>query len=138
MKERTLIILKPDCLEKMIVGKVLQFFQDAALDIVACKMMKLDEKILAEHYAHIVGKPYYPPLLDFMSRRSVIALILEGEGAVQRVRNLLGPTNSADAPAGTIRGNYGLNNRENIVHASDSVENAQVEIARFFKADEIF
>jgi len=138
MKERTLIILKPDCLEKKLVGAVLQRFQSAGLDIVACKMAKLQEPVLAEHYAHIVGKPYYPPLLDFMRRRSVIIAILEGDFAVLRVRNILGPTNSLEAPAGTIRGDFGLNNRENIAHASDSAESAKIEIARFFKAEEIF
>ncbi len=138
MKERTLVILKPDCLEKKIAGKVLQRFQDSGLDIAACKMAKLDEKILAEHYQHIVDKPFYPPLLDFMRRRSVIIMILEGDNAVVRVRNLLGITNSIEAAAGTIRADFGLNNRENIAHASDSAESASIEIKRFFKEGEIF
>ena len=138
MTQRTLIILKPDCMEKKLVGTVIQRFQNAGLDIVACKMAKLEESVLEEHYAHIVGKPYYPPLLDFMRRRSVILMVLEGDEAVSRVRNIIGPTNSAQAPAGTVRGDFGLNQRENIVHASDSEENAKIEIARFFKDGELF
>lgn len=118
--------------------QVLLRLQNAGLELVACKMTKLDEKILSDHYAHIVGKPYYPPLVEFMSRRSVVMCIFEGEDAVCKVRKLLGPTNSQEAPAGTIRGDFGWNTRENIAHASDSIESASVEIARFFKPEEIF
>lgn len=138
MKERTFIILKPDCMEKRLAPDVLARFLKSGLDIVACKMAKLEDPILKEHYAHIVGKPYYPPLVSFMSRRPVIMAVLEGDDAVAKVRRLLGPTSSQDAPAGTIRGDFGDNTRENIAHASDSVENAKIEIARFFKADEVF
>ncbi len=138
MKERTFIILKPDCMEKRLAPDVLARFLKSGLDIVACKMAKLEEPILKEHYAHIVGKSYYPPLVSFMSRRPVIMAVLEGDDAVAKVRRLLGPTSSQDAPAGTIRGDFGDNTRENIAHASDSVENAKIEIARFFKADEVF
>jgi len=125
-------------MEKNLMPAVLDRFIKAGLKLVACKMAQLREDILKEHYAHIVGKPYYPPLVDFMSRCPVIIAILEGDDAVVRVRKLLGPTNSLEAPAGTIRGDMGTNTRENIAHASDSVESAQLEIARFFKKDEIF
>lgn len=138
MKERTLIILKPDCMEKKLMPEVMRRFFEAGLDIVACKMVQLKDETLAEHYAHIVGKPYYPPLLDFMKRKPVIIAVLEGDDAVAKVRALLGPTNSEEAPKGTIRGDFGLNTRENIVHASDSPENAKVEIARFFLPSEVF
>ena len=138
MKERTFIILKPDCLEKRLAGKVLDRFQSAGLDIVACKAAKLGEEKLREHYAHIFGKPYYQPLVDFMMRRSVIMCVLEGKDAVSKVRALLGPTDSTAAPKGTIRGDYGLNTRENIAHASDSPESAEREIERFFLPEEIF
>lgn len=138
MKERTLIILKPDCMEKKLMPEVMRRFFEAGLDIVACKMVQLKDEILAEHYAHIVGKPYYPPLLDFMKRKPVIIAVLEGDDAVAKVRALLGPTNSEEAPKGTIRGDFGLNTRENIVHASDSPENAKIEIARFFLPSEVF
>ncbi len=138
MKERTLIILKPDCMEKKLMPEVMRRFFEAGLDIVACKMVQLKDETLAEHYAHIVGKPYYPPLLDFMKRKPVIIAVLEGDDAVAKVRALLGPTNSEEAPKGTIRGDFGLNTRENIVHASDSPENAKIEIARFFLPSEVF
>lgn len=138
MKERTLIILKPDCMEKKLMPEVMRRFFEARLDIVACKMVQLKDETLAEHYAHIVGKPYYPPLLDFMKRKPVIIAVLEGDDAVAKVRALLGPTNSEEAPKGTIRGDFGLNTRENIVHASDSPENAKIEIARFFLPSEVF
>ncbi len=138
MKERTFIILKPDCIEKRLLPEVMKRFLDAGLEIVACKMTKLSDSILSEHYAHIVDKPYYPPLVKFMQRKPVIMAVLEGDNAVLRVRKLLGCTNSLEAPAGTIRGDFGLDTRENIAHASDSIENAQIEINRFFSKSEIF
>ena len=138
MKEKSLIILKPDCMEKKLMPEVLKRFFNAGLDICACKMAKLGADILAEHYAHIADKPYYPPLAAFMGRRPVIILVLEGEGAVAKVRKLIGPTNSEAAAAGTIRGDFGDNTRENIVHASDSPENAEIEINRFFAPNEVF
>ncbi len=138
MKERTLIILKPDCMEKRLMPEVLGRFFAAGMDIVACKMAKLKEQTLESHYAHIVGKPYYPPLVEFMQRRPVVIAVLEGENAVKKVRELLGPTNSQEAPKGTIRGDFGENTRENIAHASDSIESAAAEIARFFSEDEVF
>ncbi|MFI3291061.1 MAG: nucleoside-diphosphate kinase [Opitutales bacterium] len=132
MIEKTLIILKPDCLEKKLAGVVLNRFQEANLDIIDSKMMVASDEILASHYSHIADKPFYPNLKAFMQRRSVMVLILEGENAVATVRELLGPTDSTKAPKGTIRGDFGLNTTENIVHASDCVENAQIEIERFF------
>lgn len=138
MKEETFIILKPDCMEKNLLPEVLGRFLRAGLEIIACKMTKLDDSILREHYAHIVDKPYYPPLVKFMQRKPVVMAVLRGDDAVARVRKLLGCTNSLDAPAGTIRGDFGLDTRENIAHASDSAENAQAEIARFFGSEEIF
>lgn len=138
MKERTFVIFKPDCIEKRLVPEVLSKFLKSGLDIAACKMVSLDEKILEEHYAHIVGKPYYPPLVKFMMRSPVILAVLEGTDAVAKVRRLLGPTDSCKAPAGTIRGDFGDDTRENIAHASDSPENAEIEIKRFFKPEEIF
>ena len=122
-------------MEKRLMPEVLGRFFAAGMDIVACKMAKLKEQTLESHYAHIVGKPYYPPLVEFMQRRPVVIAVLEGENAVKKVRELLGPTNSQEAPKGTIRGE---NTRENIAHASDSIESAAAEIARFFSEDEVF
>ena len=120
-------------MEKRLMPEVLGRFFAAGMDIVACKMAKLKEQTLESHYAHIVGKPYYPPLVEFMQRRPVVIAVL-----VKKVRELLGPTNSQEAPKGTIRGDFGENTRENIAHASDSIESAAAEIARFFSEDEVF
>ncbi len=138
MKERTFVIFKPDCMEKRLLPDVLARLMKTGFNVVAFKMVKLEEPILREHYAHIVDKPYYPPLVEFMGRSPVVMAVLEGVDAVAKVRKLLGPTNSQEAPAGTIRGDFGENTRENICHASDSIENAQIEIKRFFKPDEVF
>jgi len=136
--QRTLIIFKPDCVEKKHVGDVLSRFEKAGFSVIGCKMIRLTPALLREHYAHVADKPFYPEIETFMSSRAVIVMALEGEGIVQKVRDLLGPTDSRKAPKGTIRGDFGADMMINVVHASDSEENGKAEIARFFKADEIF
>ncbi len=136
--EKTFIIFKPDCMEKRLVGTVLARFEAAGFDVVGCKMMRLTPALLREHYAHVADKPFYPEIEDFMSSRPVIAMALRGEHIVQKVRDLLGPTDSRKAAKGTIRGDFGTEMMKNVVHASDSVENGRIEIARFFKPEEIF
>lgn len=136
--EKTLIILKPDAMEKRFVGDVLHRFQSAGFDIVGCKMMQLDSAILRDHYAHVASKPFFPEIEKFMSSRPVIVAVLQGYGVIDKVRDLLGPTNSKVAPKGTIRGDLGSDMMVNVVHASDSPEAAAAEIKRFFKAGEIF
>jgi nucleoside-diphosphate kinase len=136
--EKTLIIFKPDCMEKRHVGNVLDRFERAGFKIAGCKMVQLTPKILREHYAHVAGLPFYPEIEKFMSSRPVIVMALEGQSVVSRVRDLLGPTDSRKAPKGTIRGDFGTEMMRNVVHASDSVENAKVELARFFGPAEIF
>lgn len=135
--ERTLILCKPDCMEKNLAGEVLRRFEAAGLQLVAAKSMRLTPALLAEHYAHLADKPFFPEIVTFMSSQPVLALILKADGAVARVRDLLGPTDSRKAPKGSIRGDLGTDNMRNIAHASDSVENAELEVKRFFKADEI-
>ena len=135
--EKTLIIFKPDCVQKKLVGTVLDRFERAGITIVACKMMQLTPAVLAEHYAHIADKPFYPPLLEFMLSSPVVVMALQGEDAVARVRAMLGPTDSRKAEKGTIRGDFGTDGRVNILHASDSPENGLAEIARFFKPEEV-
>ena len=130
--EKTLIILKPDAFAKRKVGAALSRFENAGLNIVAAKMMQLESELLKEHYAHIADKPFFPEIEQFMSSRSVLVMILEGNSAIERVRNLLGPTNSLAAPAGTIRGDWGTDMMLNLVHASDGPETAEMEIKRFF------
>ncbi len=136
--QKTLIIFKPDCMQQQHVGNVLDRFEKAGFAIVGCKMMRLTPAILREHYAHVADKPFYPEIEAFMSSRSVIVMALQGDQVVQKVRDLLGPTDSRKAPKGTIRGDFGTEMMKNVVHASDSVENAKAEIARFFKPEEIF
>jgi nucleoside-diphosphate kinase len=130
--EETLIILKPDCMEKRIAGEVITRFENAGFDIVATKIMQLDGPILRDHYAHVADKPFFPEIEAFMSSRLVMPIILKGENVIARVRDLLGPTNSQEAAKGTIRGDLGTDMMRNVVHASDSVQAAADEKARFF------
>ncbi len=140
--ETSLILLKPDAIEKNLTGTVLARFQEQGFKIRGIKMMRLSDEILAEHYAHIAAMPFFPSVREFMQEAPVIALALEGENAITRVRDLLGPTDSMVAAAGTIRGDFGFKDADskmrNVCHASDSVEAAQAELKRFFKADELF
>jgi nucleoside-diphosphate kinase len=136
--DKTLIIFKPDCIEKRHVGNVIERFERAGFAIMGCKMVQLTPKILREHYAHVANLPFYPEIETFMSSRPVIVMALEGNSVVKRVRDLLGPTDSRKAPKGTIRGDFGTEMMKNVVHASDSDENAEIEVARFFEASELF
>ncbi len=130
--ERTLIILKPDTFAKRKIGATITRFEDAGFEIVGCKMLQLDSALLKDHYAHIATKPFFPEIEGFMSSRPVIIMVLQGKGIIARLRNLIGPTDSAAAPAGTVRGDYGTDKMLNIVHASDSPEAAEAEVKRFF------
>jgi len=136
--EKTFIILKPDAMEKRLVGTIVARFEAAGFDVVACKMGRLSPALLREHYAHVASKPFYPEIETFMSRRPVVLVALQGENVVQRVRDLLGPTDSRKAAKGTIRGDFGTDMMVNVAHASDSVENARAELARFFRPEELF
>jgi nucleoside-diphosphate kinase len=136
--EKTLVILKPDCLNKHATGIVLARFEQAGFEIVGCKMMHLSPTLLREHYAHLAKLPFFPEIERFMGSRSVLVLLLKGERAIERVRELLGPTDSAKAPKGTIRGDLGTDKMANICHASDSAGAAAAEIQRFFRTEEIF
>ncbi len=135
--QKTLIIFKPDCMEKRLVGTVLARFEQAGFDVIGCKLTRLSPAVLREHYAHVASKPFYPEIEGFMSSRPVVVMALKGDNIVQRVRDLLGPTDSRKAAKGTIRGDFGTEMMKNVVHASDSEENGRIEIARFFKAEEI-
>lgn len=136
--QKTLVIFKPDCMQQKHVGDVLSRFEKAGFTIIGCKMIRLTSALLREHYAHVADKPFYPEIEKFMSSTPVIVMALAGEGIVQKVRDLLGPTDSRKAAKGTIRGDFGTDMMVNVVHASDSEENGRAEVARFFKADEVF
>lgn len=136
--EQTFIILKPSTISRSLVGDVLIRFQRKGLQITGIKMMQLTEEILREHYAHLVDRPFFPTLLKSMMATPVIVMVLKGKDAVSVVRSMVGATNCRVAAPGTIRGDFGMSGQENIVHASDSPENAVIEINRFFKPEEIF
>ena len=136
--QRTLIIFKPDCLDKKLVGTVLARFEQAGFSIAGCKMTRISPALLRVHYAHVTHLTFYPRLELFMSSRPVIIAALEGENVVAYVREMLGPTDPKKAAKGTIRGDFGESGMINVVHASDSPENALIEIERFFKPEEIF
>lgn len=130
--EETLIILKPDCMTNGVAGEVISRFEKAGFEIVASKITQLDGAILREHYAHVADLPFFPQIEAFMSSRTVMPMILSGEDVIAKVRDLLGPTNSQEAPKGTIRGDLGTDMMRNVVHASDGPETAAAEKKRFF------
>lgn len=136
--EMTCILLKPDCVQKHLAGEVIARLERGGLRIRACKMMRLSDELLREHYAHLAHLPFFPEILSFMQSTPVIALALEGDNAVARVRDMLGPTDSTKAPRGTIRGDLGTDKMRNIAHASDSPATASAELKRFFGKSEIF
>ncbi len=141
--ERTLILLKPDCIQQSIVGQVIARFEEAGFTIRGCKMIQLTDTILREHYAHITKYPFYPDVEKFMKETPVIALVLEADGIIETMREMLGVTDCREAAVGTIRAEWGSkedgkNKMCNIAHASDSAEAAEVEIKRFFTEKEVF
>ena len=140
--ETTLILFKPDAIAKDLTGTVLARFQAEGFKVRGIKMMSLCDDILAEHYSHIAEMPFFPSVRSFMQETPVIALALEGEGVIGKVRDLLGPTDSNTAEAGTIRGDFGAKDGDskmrNVCHASDSPEAAEAELKRFFAEGEIF
>lgn len=136
--EQTLIILKPDAIQRSFLGEVIHRFERKGLKINGLKMIQLEDVILEEHYGHIKDKPFFGGIKAYMKSAPVVVMALSGIGAVDAVRVIVGPTKSAEAPAGTIRGDFAMSMQSNIVHASDSIENGKAEIARFFKAEELF
>lgn len=136
--QTTLVIIKPSGVQRGLAGEIISRFEKKGLIIAGMKMMQLDEAILREHYAHLVDRPFFPSLLRSMMSSPVIVMAVRGVDAVGVVRAMTGVTNSRNAVPGTIRGDFGMSGQENIVHASDSPENAAIEVARFFKEGEVF
>jgi len=136
--EQTLIIFKPSALGRALVGKVLSRFEQKGLIIAGMKMMNLSEDLLRKHYAHLIDKPFFPSIVASMTASPVIVACLKGVDAINVVRSMTGATNGRQAAPGTIRGDFAMSNQENIIHASSSPEDAQAEIKRFFRDDEIF
>lgn len=136
--ERTLVLIKPDAIQRGLVGAIVARFERKGLKIVGIKMLSLDDVVLQEHYAHLADKPFFKSLAKFMKSTPVIALCIEGVEVVNAVRLLCGITKSREAEAGSIRGDFAMSVSCNVIHASDSVESAGKEVARFFKHDELF
>ena len=132
--DRTLAIIKPDGIKN--ITKITEMIYASGLVISKYEIRQLDEDILSKHYSHLVDKPFYPMLQEFMMSSEVVIMILEGENAVPRFRKWMGPTDSTLAEPGTIRGEFGTDKSANAVHGSDSIENAEIEIKRFFKEKE--
>ena len=135
MDERTLVILKPDAVRRRLVGEIVGRFEKKGLELKAVKMFRFDEALCRAHYAHLTDKDFFPLLLDYITSGPCVAMIWAGPDAVSKVRAMIGPTDSLRAAPGTIRGDYGLNGRENVIHASDSVTGAEEEIQRFFPGE---
>ena len=135
--EKTLVLLKPSCVQRQLIGEIITRFERRGLRIAGLKLMQLTDEILREHYSHLVDRPFFQSLADSMMDSPVVAMALEGKDAVHVVRTMTGSTNGREAAPGTIRGDYSVSNPQNIVHASDSSENAIIEINRFFKPEEV-
>jgi nucleoside-diphosphate kinase len=135
--ERTLVILKPDAVQRSLIGRILARFEAKGLRLVALKMVRLDRAAAERLYAPHKGKDFYDPLLRFVTSGPSVLVCLEGKGAVAAVRKMLGATFGPDAEPGTVRGDFGVSNRFNLAHASDSPETAEREITLFFKPGEL-
>tara|TARA_B100000242_G_C42928812_1_gene430771 strand:- start:53 stop:451 length:399 start_codon:yes stop_codon:yes gene_type:complete len=130
--EKTLVIIKPDAIENRCVGKIIDIFETQEFDIIQTEMMSLSDELLNEHYSHLTDKPFFPEIQEFMQSLPVIVMTLHGDDAVARVRDIVGVTDPTEADEGTIRKQFGTDVMRNVVHASDSVKNAETEIERFF------
>jgi len=132
MKQRTLVLVKPDGVRRKLVGEVVRRLEQKTLDIVAMNMLTIDKELATEHYAEHTEKPFFGELLEFITSGPVIAMAVEGDDAIAVVRQMMGATDPKKAAQGTIRGDYGLITTENLVHGSDSPESAERELKLFF------
>ena len=137
LAERTFVLLKPDAVQRGLVGEVVRRFERRGLKIVALKMLRVTRPLAETYYAEHKGKSFFEPLMTYIAAGPVVAMVLEGDGAVAAVRRMMGKTNSAEAEPGTIRGDLALTIGRNVIHGSDSVESAKREISLFFRAEEV-
>lgn len=137
-RERTLSMIKPDAVGKNVIGEIYARFEKNGLRIAAARMLRLSVDDARRFYAEHEGQPYFEPLIDFMTSGPILAQVLEGDDAIAKNREIMGKTNSPEADPGTIRRDFGENNRRNAVHGSDSPKSAEREIAFFFKPEEVF
>ncbi len=138
MAERTLVLLKPDAVQRGLVGKIIGRLEDRGLKIAGLKLMRMDMHLARRHYAEHVEKPFFPSVAEFMTSRPIVAMAIEGENAVEIVRNTMGATNPRDAAPGTVRGDWAVDIGKNLIHGSDSPESAVRELESFFGDGELF
>ena len=136
--QRTLVLLKPDALQRDLLGEIITRFERKGLKIIGLKLFQLTDELLDVHYAHLAEKSFFDELKKFMKHTPVVGIVLEGIEAVSEVRKMIGSTNPLQADAGTVRADFSMNVSSNLVHASDSLETAQIEVKRFFQEDELF
>jgi len=136
--QQTLVLIKPDAIQRGLFGNIVSRFENKGLKMVGCKMIALGDEVLEEHYAHVADKPFFAGMRRFMKSTPIIAMVWEGKEVVDVVRLICGGTNAREADVGTIRGDLSMSIQLNIVHASDSLETAKSEVARFFKPEEIY
>jgi nucleoside-diphosphate kinase len=136
--ERTLLLIKPDAVERGLIGKIISRFENKGLKITGIKMLRVDLPLLEEHYSHLKDKPYFPRITEFMMSAPIVAVCVEGVDSVSIARSMCGVTNAREASPGTIRGDMSMSIRSNLVHASDSIETSEIELKRFFRDAEIF
>jgi nucleoside-diphosphate kinase len=137
-EEQVLVIIKPDAIQRGLMGEIMSRFERKGFKIIGTKMEKMGDVLLDEHYAHIADKPFFQGIKDFMMSAPVVLMAVSGVNGVQAARLIVGPTDGSAADAGSIRGDMSLSIQSNLVHASDSVENGKAEVARFFKDEELF
>ena len=135
--ERTLVLLKPDCVQRRLMGQIISRFENKGLNIIAMKLLQVTPELAKQHYAEHVEKPFYPGLEAFITGAPVLAMIIQGLDVIQVIRDMLGPTSGLKAPGGTIRGDFSSSRQMNLVHASDGPEAAAREIDLYFNQDEI-
>jgi nucleoside-diphosphate kinase len=135
--ERTLVLLKPDCVQRRLMGQVISRFEEKGLNLIAMKMMQVTPALAKQHYAEHVQKPFYPGLEKFITASPILAMVVEGLEVIRVVREMLGATSGLKAAAGTIRGDFSSSRQMNLVHASDGPEASAREIALYFKPDEL-
>ncbi len=136
--QKSLVLLKPDCIQKGYIGEVISRFERKGLKVVAMKMMEMKDEIIKDHYGHLADKPFFPEIVTYMTMSPIVAMVLEGDDSIETLRNMCGATDPLQAAPGTVRGDLALTIRYNVVHASDWEEAAKEEVARFFNWDEIF
>lgn len=135
--ERTLIILKPDAIQRRLIGRIIQRFEDKGLIVAGLKIMQIARELAERHYAPHKGKPFYPPLIDYITSGPVVVMALQGTRCIEMARTLMGKTFGFEAAPGTIRGDFGASKSYNLIHGSDSPDSAATEIALYFKKEEL-